>query len=382
MKRKDSFSGGSRQEQALRLMEALSGVDEELLERAGAEEGVKIPGTHSMVKASRRFSVRYARPLAAVLCLAVVGALSWGGYQLTTKNNKSGSDYAGGAVTEEKMPDSNGEECAPEEEMEGAEAAGGEGAEALPQEEMHDEMTDLMGAESGGSTGTDGRAEKDTDGYAASGGTEGAQNQEVGMAGSQEGSSESGDSWESHIKESEGDSDTGEDTGCPTDDRQQLTEEEARDQEGLGSYLPETLPEGYLFEASFLGRDPDSGEACLSVTWTRGLDYITWRVRETADPPATLDPDKPETYDLRLYEIPYGESVPREYRESVDQPLFAREDFTRDMVAGRMHTAEDQGDTDTPRGNFSVLYEDNIIIEFSGRGTVDEIWDLFRSLEE
>lgn len=83
-----SFSGESRQGQALRIMEALSGADEELLERSENERAQSI-STYKKRKYAkgRGFQPlwRYARPWAAVLCLAVVGALGWGGYQLILK---------------------------------------------------------------------------------------------------------------------------------------------------------------------------------------------------------------------------------------------------------------------------------------------------------
>ena len=45
-----------------------------------------------------------------------------------------------------------------------------------------------------------------------------------------------------------------------------------------------------------------------------------------------------------------------------------------------MKSYDDQGDTDTPRGNFSVLYEGGVLIRFSGRGTAEEIWEMFCSM--
>ena len=56
------------QERAMRLMEALSGVDERLLERCGRER-------------KTRPLWRNMRAVAAAACLAAVGAVSWGEYQ-------------------------------------------------------------------------------------------------------------------------------------------------------------------------------------------------------------------------------------------------------------------------------------------------------------
>ena len=65
---------------AVRLMEALSGVDEDLLERCGQDCRRQIH------RGLWQWNMRTA---AAVLCLAVAGAVSWGGYQLS--NLKMGS---------------------------------------------------------------------------------------------------------------------------------------------------------------------------------------------------------------------------------------------------------------------------------------------------
>ena len=58
----------------------------------------------------------------------------------------------------------------------------------------------------------------------------------------------------------------------------------------------------------------------------------------------------------------------------------AVKDFNLEIVKSRMKSYDDQGDTDTPRGNFSVLYEGGVLIRFSGRGTAEEIWEMFSSM--
>ena len=47
-----------------------------------------------------------------------------------------------------------------------------------------------------------------------------------------------------------------------------------------------------------------------------------------------------------------------------------------------MKSYDDAGDTDTPRGNFSVLYPDGVVVRFNGRGTAQEIWEMFCSMGE
>lgn len=40
----------------------------------------------------------------------------------------------------------------------------------------------------------------------------------------------------------------------------------------------------------------------------------------------------------------------------------------------------DAGDTDTPRGDFSILFSDGILVRFSGEGTAEQIWEMFSSM--
>lgn len=64
-------------DQAIRLFEALSGVDEELLERSNRKAGGKATNV-------RRLFWRNGRAMAACICLIVVGAAAWSGYRLVT----------------------------------------------------------------------------------------------------------------------------------------------------------------------------------------------------------------------------------------------------------------------------------------------------------
>ena len=166
--------------------------------------------------------------------------------------------------------------------------------------------------------------------------------------------------------------------GCPAVNLKKLTEDEARNQDELGEYLPDRIPRGYAFESASCNLDRQ--EANLTVTWSRGMDSIMWTVVEAEALPETVDIDAAVTYDQRLYEIPYAETVPQEYQQSVDNPTFAWEDFTLEAVRSRMIVHADRGDTDTPRGRFAVLFPNNIVVTFNGRGTAEEIWEMFSSI--
>lgn len=167
--------------------------------------------------------------------------------------------------------------------------------------------------------------------------------------------------------------------GCIKQNTVEYTEQEARRMERLGEYVPRTLPEGYGFERAY--SDPDLGRENLTVSWSRGMDLILLHLEVAEGTVETVDIQKPETYDQRLYEIPYGETVPEEYRQAFWNPVFALDDFSLEIAESRMMIYEDSGDTDTPRGNFKVLYPDGVLASFNGRGTAQEIWEMFSSMK-
>ena len=80
---------------------------------------------------------------------------------------------------------------------------------------------------------------------------------------------------------------------------------------------------------------------------------------------------------MRLYSIPRADSVPEEYRETVDHPVFRAEDMSRAILDARAYTVEDAGDSDGVRMSFSVLHPDNTLVQYDAKGlTVDEMWEL------
>jgi hypothetical protein len=93
-----------------------------------------------------------------------------------------------------------------------------------------------------------------------------------------------------------------------------------------------------------------------------------------------VDIAKEETYNVHLYEIPYASSVPDEIRLMFNSPIFREEDMSLEVVRARMKSVSDAGDTDTPRGDFSVLYDEGILVAFDGRGSAEEIWNMYLSI--
>ena len=326
-------------------MEALSAVDEGLLERSGMpvtdtgegeRNGKKVTDMSSYRKRHRSLW-RYSRMAAACLALVVVGAVSWSGLRLARFMNLGESNSSGS---------SGGGQTGTAVNMETAQGLTAEGSMNTAPEGMDERYSDAEAP--GGETDTGG----------INGGS---------------GNTTSGQESNPATKE-EGSLCT---TPCPPDDRRTITVEQARDSE-LGAYVPRLLPAGYSFESAYTD---DKGQ--LYLCWTSGMDTIRLSITcVEAGELETVDVSRPETYDVRLYELPYGETVPREYWTVFDNPIFLAEDFSLEAVASRMKSYQDAGDTDTPRGKFSVLYPDGILVGFDGDGSVEDIWTMFASLTE
>lgn len=322
----------SKKESALRIMEALSSVDQELLERCDISDAKEKKSAKRKVT---KVSVFWRRTTAACLALIVVGTLSWNGLRLMNETSSGGNrnnetadlDQVTGYVAPQAL-DSNAEDLG-----------------SIENEE-----------------GTDG--------------TENVSFVEQMVRGENQENNDNPDE-NPEVQDLESDMQKLSSETCVdyVDYSAKLTEQEARSEAVFGAYVPEDIPQGYTFEAAH------SSTEGLNVTWTRGMDYIMIFLSITQEENLeTVDVERTETYDERLYEIPYGDTVPAEYREVFDDPLFAAEDLSFEVVSSRMKSVADAGDTDTPRGNFSVLFPDGVVLRFNGRGTAEEIWNMLESV--
>lgn len=316
--------------EAMQIMEALSGVDGELLERSEAAA----PDDAAGKERRGGFAWGYWRRSAAVLALIAVGAASWGGYMLVRESEKS----ADGA--------------APELKADLALSGGGEGQftqdNCQPVVPGGDVTDGAAPAASGIVTESYMQAEM-----------EALEKEPANCDG--EGLSQIADSLQSCL---------------PQLKMSRLQEDEAREFETLGAYVPSTLPSGYVFESAYY----DEEKGALRLCWSRGMDSVMLSVRQESGA-ETVDVTRPELYDGRLYEIPYGESVPQEYWETFHSPVFAKNDFSLEIVRSRVISySGGSGDTDTPRGSFAVLYDAGVLVSFSGCGTPEQIWEMFASV--
>ena len=359
---------------ALKIMEALSGVDEELLERC--DDAIVEKGKSKQNgKEKRRAARSHRRPVwqtagawAAVLCLALAGAASWRGYRML---DESSDGSAGGGPRSGEVHGEN--------QMWGMAAGDAEGGNRTPgaAPEGAEEMdTERLQTDDGAQTDMY-QGPEEYDGLKND-----AEKESQKDSADKENGGENGGTEEPDSKRDSDDAPAEEDIvmeGCSRLNAIEYTEQEARSLEGLGEYVPETLPKGYVFERAY--SNSDLGRENLTVSWRRGMDLILLQLERTQGTVDVADVNRPETYDQRLYKVPYGETVPEEYRQVFQDPVFSLEDLSREIIESRMMVYEDSGDTDTPRGNFKVLYPDGVLASFNGRGTAQEIWDMFSSME-
>ena len=141
-------------------------------------------------------------------------------------------------------------------------------------------------------------------------------------------------------------------------------------------YLPSAEPAGFVFEDGEL-RYQEENYNQLWLCWTKGYDSVRIRIEfpEGGDNygRSPVDVADPAQYDVRLYEIPWCDSVPAEYQDSVFYPTFRAEDMSRELIDAR-ETAKDTGGS---HYLFRVLYDDGVLVSYDLSGmSADAVWAL------
>ena len=112
----------------------------------------------------------------------------------------------------------------------------------------------------------------------------------------------------------------------------------------------------------------------LFVRWNQGYDNAEVAVYRDGNHSYNLaDPARPETYDLRLYPIPWCDSVPQKYWDTVNDPAFRAEDMSLELVEarGREH------DTGGMTYSFEVLHPDGTVVSYRCDAlSVRQVWEL------
>ncbi len=148
---------------------------------------------------------------------------------------------------------------------------------------------------------------------------------------------------------------------------------QARQEADFAPYLPTAEPKGYN---EFYGRlsYQEGHSNSLFVRWSRAGTYDDVEVAVYRDGYYSynlVSPDQPETYDLSLYPIPWCDSVPEKYRDTVDRPAFKAEDMSLAIVEarGREH------DTGGMTYSFDVLHPDGTVVSYRCDGlTAAQVW--------
>ena len=355
---------------AIRIFEALSGVDEELLVKCADE-----PLENAVIETTDINSTRHKRTLnfgniknlyankyrlagtvAAAICVFAVGVSLWAGVPRFAGKMESAKDCA---VAESIMEVPAEYEMAAATAMEGSVAEEGIAGESANERSTNEESTITGSTATGSISGASGAMQED-------------------MKDSVSVNTQNAEEAENYKQSSSADVEM-----TSADIRMEITLAEARATAVLGEYVPAEVPEGYTWEAGYLAQNAETGEdEGISLYWTKGMDSIEIFISKPAEITVTIaDTEKPETYNVHLYDIPYASTVPEEYREVFNSPVFNATDFDRDIVEARMKVFADAGDTTTPRGKFTVLYGDGVLVRFSGRGSVEEIWEMFQSIK-
>ncbi|MBQ2803463.1 MAG: hypothetical protein IJF07_06150, partial [Lachnospiraceae bacterium] len=327
---------------AMRIFEALSGIDEDLLERS--EKGQNALAAEKKVTL---FRWNYGRVAAAALCFVVTGVTLWGvgtGMLQTMYSSTDGCATNNIAQVEKAFS------------MEAADEAPLEQAvEATREQEQH-----WQGTTDGEGGATEGSASCTTNGSDTV--IKDAVTEENTKATSEGIGTETTKVDEAPTDDLTNKLQTNQMSATEAIGMEEITESEARADEIYGKYVPDNLPEGYTWQSGHVIVGEQTQAQCgVELVWTRGLDSI-WIKIERADKEALTitNPDKPETYNVQLYAIPYAETVPEEYREAFHNPVFLEKDFNLELVKARMKYVADSGDTDTERGHFAVRYEEGI----------------------
>lgn len=225
---------------AIRIFEALSGVDQELLERSEAE----------IKKGTAVFSfARGSKILAAALCFVVLGAGAFTGRRLllsggaSSRSSQSVQEMAALDAADAQGGQDNGEQSAMAQDSP-------EGKTAMAQGSINEETVEREAAQ------------EETDSEAAQ------------------------------------DSQT--DYSNKISPAQELSEEQARQTAVLGAYVPTILPEGYVFDRANITSD-ETGET-LFIMWINGMDEISLGLSlQDAENLLFVDVENPETFDNPVF---------------------------------------------------------------------------------
>lgn len=150
---------------------------------------------------------------------------------------------------------------------------------------------------------------------------------------------------------------------------------QARQEEEFAPYLPAENMPGY---GEFYGRLSwqEGSYHDLFVRWSRGYDDVEVAVCRCPEKRySTVDAAATEQYDVRRYDIPWSESVPEEYRDTVYDPVFRAEDMSFSVVQARTLYRNDTGEGRKASIRLGVLHPDGTVVRYTCKGlTAEQVW--------
>lgn len=165
------------------------------------------------------------------------------------------------------------------------------------------------------------------------------------------------------------------------------TLEQARQEADFAPYLPTAEPEGYSAytgNKDFFARlsYQEGRQNQLFVRWSREYDDVEVCVQLPEgenfpyQPYPTVDISVPESYDTRLYDIPWWDTVPEEYRAGFYDVTFRAEDMSLEAVEARQIPRDMGGEG----FHFNVLHPNGVVVSYYCNGvTAQEVWEMVES---
>jgi len=150
---------------------------------------------------------------------------------------------------------------------------------------------------------------------------------------------------------------------------------QARQEEEFAPYLPtENIPDYGEFYGRMVYQEDNQNN--LFVRWSQGYNDVEVSVSLPEGDMwwgETVDIDNPASYDTRLYQIPWADSVPEEYRDTFFNPRFRAEDMSYSVVEAR----GTEKDTGGMAYRFGVLHPDGTLVKYTCSGlTAWQVWEL------
>jgi len=317
-------------EKAMKLFEALSGVDPELLERCGGTSLEKKKKVKGMI------FQRYGRAMAACICLLAVGALSWGGYRLVWGPCGSADSGNGTAAAQNQTAVNLSDmevSAAPD-------MAGGAGdsyqAPEAPSQESVKEYEGNQDTLTFGETSSD---------KAESGSRAPIQDYvselQIPMTSAGNTAEAAGAAGIEAQRESEAKKET-----VITDSRREIEWEQACALEPFSGYFPTVIPEGYQPFSARRSALPQEWNEVL-FQWSSGNQRLYLEM-------SVVDAKRKESATW---------SQPENY--------YSAEEFTRELIPEPSEDGEIR---------FTVYYPDGVELLFAGSVSRDEFWEMYLSV--